>query len=119
MFRFIQTRIELKILLLLITVLIGGFGTYVVLTIQQESEVLLGQMREKLHLFSESVSAGIRNVMLTGKSPYAVSFVNDTRENLPFASVTIYDRFGREVFLREGEGIVHDVQDITPSSVTV
>jgi adenylate cyclase len=111
LFRSIQTRIEFKILLLLIAVLISGFGTYVFLTIQQESEALLVQMREKLHLFSESVSAGIRNVMLTGKSPYAVSFVNDTRENLPFASVTIYDRFGREVFLREGEGIVHNVQD--------
>ncbi len=111
MFRSIQTRIEFKILLLLIAVLISGFGTYVVLTIQQESKVLLAQMREKLQLFSESVSAGIRNVMLTGKSPYAVSFVNDTRESLPFASVTVYDRFGREVFLREGEGIVHNVED--------
>lgn len=111
MFRSIQTRIEFKILLLLIAVLISGFGTYVFLTIRQESEVLLLQMREKLELFSESVSAGIQNVMLTGKSPYAVSFVNDTRQGLPFASVTVYDRFGREVFLREGEGVLYDVQD--------
>ncbi len=111
MFRSIQTRIEFKILLLLIAVLISGFGTYVFLTIQQESEILLLQMREKLELFSESVSAGIQNVMLTGKSPFAVSFVNDTRQGLPFASVTVYDRFGREVFLREGEGVVHNVQD--------
>ncbi|MBI4418668.1 MAG: hypothetical protein HY563_07815, partial [Ignavibacteriales bacterium] len=111
MFRAIQTRIEFKILLLIIAVLIGGFGTYVVLTIQQESEALHTQAQEKLQLFSESVSAGIRNVMLTGKSPFAVSFVNDTRENLRFASTTIYDRFGREVFLREGEGVVYDVKD--------
>ena len=69
LFRSIQTRVDFEILLLLIAVLISGFGTY------------------------------------------AVSFVNDTRDNLPFASVTRYDRFGREVFLREGEGIVHNVQD--------
>lgn len=111
MFRAIQTRIEFKILLLIIAVLVGGFGTYVVLTIQQESRNLFTQAEEKLELFSESTSAGIRNVMLTGKAPFAVSFVNDTRDNLRFASITVYDRFGREVFLREGEGVVYNVQD--------
>jgi adenylate cyclase len=111
LFRAIQTRIEFKILLLIIAVLVGGFGSYVVLTIQKESEALLTQAQEKLHLFSESVSAGIRNVMLTGKSPFAAAFVNDTRENLPFATITIYDRFGREVFLREGEGVAYNVND--------
>lgn len=111
MVRFIQTRLEFKILLLIIAVLIAGFGTYVVLTIQKESEALLNQQHEKLQVFSESVSAGIRNIMLTGKAPFASALVNDIRENLPFGAVTIYDRFGREVFLREGEGVLYDVQD--------
>lgn len=111
MVRFIQTRLEFKILLLITTVLVAGFGTYVVLTIQKESEALLNQQHEKLQIFSESVSAGIRNIMLTGKAPFAAALVNDIRENLPFGAVTVYDRFGREVFLREGEGVLYNVQD--------
>lgn len=109
--RAIQTRLEFKILLLIIAVLLGGFGTYVVITIQKESEAMLRQHVEKLELFSETIAAGVRNVMLTGKAPLTHEFVNDTRQNLRFGNVTIYDRFGREVFLREGEGVVYNVSD--------
>ncbi|HWP81525.1 MAG TPA: adenylate/guanylate cyclase domain-containing protein [Bacteroidota bacterium] len=109
--RAIQTRLEVKILLLIIAVLLAGFGTYVIITIQKESEVLLQQHHEKLELFSETIAAGVRNVMLTGKAPLTHEFVNDARQNLRFADLTIYDRFGREVFLREGEGIVYGVPD--------
>ena len=109
--RIIQSRLELKILLLIVIVLILGFGSYVVLTIQKESEALLQQHHEKLQLFGETVTAGIRSVMLTGKAPLASEFVNDARQSLQFGWVTIYDRFGREVFLREGEGMVPNVKE--------
>ena len=111
MFRYIRSRLEFKILLLIIAVLIIGFGAYVIISIQKESSALLEQHTEKLALFSETIMAGIRNVMVTGKSPVASAFVNDARENLKFGSLTIYDRFGREVFLREGEGIVYHVKE--------
>ncbi|MEX2090174.1 MAG: adenylate/guanylate cyclase domain-containing protein, partial [Bacteroidota bacterium] len=111
MLRSIRTRLEYKILLLLIAVLIAGFGTYVVTRIQSESEALLHQHQEKVRLFSETIVGGIRNVMLTGKSPLTHEFLNDARRNLTFGSLTVYDRFGREVFLREGEGIRYDVED--------
>ncbi len=112
--RSIQARLELKILLLIIAVMIVGFGSYVFLTIQKESEALMAQHHEKLQLFGETVTAGIRNVMLTGKAPLASEFVNDARQNLRFGWVTIYDRFGREVFLREGEGMVPNVKESDP-----
>ncbi|MGH2568231.1 MAG: adenylate/guanylate cyclase domain-containing protein, partial [Bacteroidota bacterium] len=52
----------------------------------------------------------IRNVMLTGKAPFASELVNDVRRNLKeFGDLTIYDRHGREVFLREGEGVLYGV----------
>ncbi len=67
---------------------------------------------EKLWVHSETLMAGIRNVMLTGKAPFAVELVNDVRHNLKsFSDLTVYDRFGREVFLREGEGVVYNVDD--------
>lgn len=99
----IRTRLEFKILLLLIAVLIVGFGSYVIITIDAESKALLGQHQEILKTSSEMLMAGIRNVMLTGKAPFAAELVNDVRHGLA-VDLTIYDRFGREVFLREGEG---------------
>jgi len=75
----VKNRLELKILLLIIVVLIIGFGTYVVLSINRESEVLLEQQKEKVRLFSETVMVGIRNVMLSGKAPYAAELVSDAR----------------------------------------
>jgi adenylate cyclase len=107
----IRSRLELKVLLLIIAVLMIGFGTYVVLSIQRESEALIAQQRDQLRIATEALTAGIRNVMLTGKSPFAVEMVNDLRNNVKFVDVTIYDRFGREVFLREGEGVNPDVND--------
>ena len=106
----IRTRLEFKILLLLITVLILGFGSYVVITIDAESRALLAQHKEILKTSSEMLMAGIRNVMLTGKAPFAAELVNDVRHGLA-VDLTIYDRFGREVFLREGEGVDRTVND--------
>ncbi len=111
MFRAIQTRLEFKILLLLIAVLIAGFGTYAIITIVSDSRAMLNQERDKLRVSSDWLMAGIRNVMLTGKAPIASEFVNDCRQNFKQANVTIYDRFGREVFLREGEGMLAGVHD--------
>jgi len=116
-FRKIQTRLEFKILLLILAVLLGGFGSYVILTIQKESDALLNEHQGKLQLFSETMMAGIRNVMLTGKAPIASAFVNDARENLSFGSVTIYDQKGKEVFLREGEGMRKNINDPMVQSV--
>src|SRR5579862_842595 len=111
MFKYVSTKIEIKILLLLVAVLILGFGSYVIVSIQKESSAMLKEHDEKLQLFSETIMAGIRNVMLTGKAPIAAAFVNDARENLNFGSMTIYDRFGKEVFLREGEGVAYHVNE--------
>jgi class 3 adenylate cyclase len=113
-FRAIQTRLEIKILLLIVAVLLLGFGSYVILTIQKESEVMLQQHHEKLELYGETLTAGIRNVMLTGKAPLASEFVNDARHTLRYGWVTIYDRFGREVFLREWEGMIPNVKASDP-----
>lgn len=106
-----KNRLELKILLLIILVLIVGFGTYVIISINRESNVLLQQQREKAHLFSETVMVGIRNVMLSGKAPYAAELVNDARENLQFGTLRVYDNQAKEVFPDEGRGIISGAGD--------
>lgn len=107
----IQTRLEFKILLLIIAVLIAGFGAYVVISIQSEADAMLQSYENSMFVYSETVVAGIRNMMMTGKTPLTNEFLNDARKNLSFGSLTIYDRFGREVFLREGEGVIYNVDD--------
>ena len=106
-----KNRLELKILLLIILALIAGFGTHVVISINRESEVLLEQQREKSRLFGETVMVGIRNVMLSGKAPYAAELVSDARENLEFGTLRVYDNTAKEVFPDEGRGIVKNAGD--------
>lgn len=108
-----KNRLELKILLLIILVLIVGFGSYVIISINRESDVLLDQQREKVRLFSETVMVGIRNVMLSGKAPYAAELVNDARTNLEFGSLRVYNNKAKEVFPDEGRGIIKNAGDTT------
>lgn len=107
-----KNRLELKILLLIIMVLIVGFGTYVIISINRESAVLLEQQRDKARLFSETVMVGIRNVMLSGKAPYAAELVSDARENLLFGTLRVYDNQSKEVFPDEGRGIIAGAGDL-------
>ncbi len=109
--RALQTRLEFKILLLIVAVLILGFGSYVVITIQSESASLIEHQQKTLQVSTETLLAGIRNVMLTGKATFAVEMVNDVRQRVKFVDMTMFDRFGREVFLREGEGMNSSVHD--------
>jgi class 3 adenylate cyclase len=107
-----KNRLELKILLLLILVLIVGFGSYVIFSINRESNVLLEQQREKSRLYGETVMIGIRNVMLSGKAPYAAELVKDARENLQSGTLRVYDNKANEVFPDEGHGIIAGSGDI-------
>ncbi len=106
-----KNRLELKILLLIILVLIVGFGTYVIISINRESNILLEQQKEKAKLFSETVMVGIRNVMLSGKAPFAAELVNDARENLKFGTLRVYNNKTKEVFPDEGRGVVAGAGD--------
>jgi class 3 adenylate cyclase len=107
-----KNRLEIKILLLLILVLIVGFGSYVIFSINRESNVLLEQQREKSRLYGETVMVGIRNVMLSGKAPYAAELVKDARENLQSGTLRVYDNKTNEVFPDEGKGIIAGAGDI-------
>ena len=107
-----KNRLELKILLLLILVLIVGFGSYVIFSITRESNVLLEQQRDKSRLYGETVMVGIRNVMLSGKAPYAAELVKDARENLESGTLRVYDNKTNEVFPDEGRGTIANAGDV-------
>ena len=101
-----KNRLETKILLLIIIVLILGFGTYMIVSISSQSNALTEQNREKSMLFGQTIMVGIRNVMLSGKASYARTFVNDARDSLKSGTLKVYDREANEVFQEEGKGII-------------
>ena len=106
-----KNRLEIKILFLIIVVLIVGFGTYVVVSINSQSNVLIEQNRQKSMLFGQTIMVGIRNVMLSGKASYARAFVNDARDSLTLGMLKVFDREVNEVFQEEGRGIIKSTGD--------
>ncbi|MGA9408482.1 MAG: HAMP domain-containing protein, partial [Bacteroidota bacterium] len=106
-----KNRLEVKILLLIIVVLIVGFGTYVIVSISSQSSMLIEQNRQKSMLFGQTIMVGIRNVMLSGKGSFARTFVNDARDSLTSGMLTVYDREGNEVFQEEGQGLIKSTGD--------
>jgi len=106
-----KNRLEIKILILIIVVLIAGFGSYVIVSINSQSGMLMEQNREKTMLFGQTIMVGIRNVMLSGKASYASTFVNDARDSLTFGMLNVYDREANEVFQEEGKGIIKSSGD--------
>jgi hypothetical protein len=114
-----RNRLELKILLLIILVLVIGFGSYVILSIHRESEALMEQQREKSRLFGETVMVGIRNVMLSGKAPYASELVSDARENLQYGTLRVYNNKAKEVFPDEGRGIISGAGDVSRAECAI
>lgn len=106
-----RNRLETKILVLIIVVLIIGFGSYVIVSINSQSDALIEQNRERTMLFSQTIMVGIRNVMLSGKGSYARTFVNDARDSLKSGFLKVYDREANEVFQEEGKGIIRSTGD--------
>jgi len=107
----LKNRLEVKILLLIIVVLVAGFGTYVILSINSQSNMLIEQNRQKSMLFGQTIMVGIRNVMLSGKASYARTFVNDARDSLASGMLNVYDREANEVFQEEGKGLIKSTGD--------
>ncbi|HTX18196.1 MAG TPA: adenylate/guanylate cyclase domain-containing protein [Bacteroidota bacterium] len=106
-----SSRLELKILLLIIVVLIAGFGTYVIVSISSQSEMLIEQNREKSMVLGQTIMVGIRNVMLSGKGSFASTFINDARDSLASGMLHVYNRDGNEVYKEEGKGVIRNSGD--------
>ena len=105
--------LEVKILLLIVICLVSGFGSYVVYSIHEESQALLKQHREKSHLFAQTLKAGIRNVMLSGRSAYVRSLVEESREEFQnIGKLRIFNNKGEEIFPHSSPFIHVPLQDI-------
>ncbi len=94
----LRLRLTAKIALLIVVVLIIGFGASTVLTIQRESELLVEQSKDSARRLVASVVASIETAMLQERPDITRRLILDLKSSSPVAGLTIYRRSGVEAF---------------------
>lgn len=100
----LRSRLEYKILLIIVLALVCGLGLSVILNIQRESRNQYNQHRRESALFAETLMAGFRNVMLAGRAGYVKQLIADARaEFAGMGQLYLFDNEGAEIFAEHGQ----------------
>ena len=92
--------------------LLGGFGTYVIYSIQSESVALENQHRQRANLFGETLISGIRNIMVSGRAPYVRAFVNEARDEFKdVGEIHLFNNQAEEIFPAQSPHISIPIQN--------
>ena len=125
-------RLTTKITVLIVLVLIIGFGASTILTIRRESEVLVEQNKRAARRLIATVVASIEAAMLQERPDITRGLIQDLKSSSPIEGLTVYRRNGVEAFTdletlrqvtREAElpkGVIDSIQKMTrePSTAT-
>ena len=109
-----MSRIPLgiKILILIFFCLTIGFGGYVIYSLNSETDALLKQHRQRSNLFSETLIAGIRNIMLSGRAPYVRAFIREAREEFEqVGEIHLFNNKAEEIFPPKNPHISIPIED--------
>jgi class 3 adenylate cyclase/HAMP domain-containing protein len=101
-----RSRLALKITLLIVAVLIVGFGISTVVTIQRESAALVDQNKQAVRRLTQTLVASIEAAMMQERPDVTRSLIQELRElrarpvadSTPLESLMIYRRNGVEAF---------------------
>ncbi|MBI3636410.1 MAG: HAMP domain-containing protein [Candidatus Rokubacteria bacterium] len=94
----IRSRLAAKILLLIVLVLIIGFGASTVWTIQRESELLFEQNKRAARRLTASIVASIEGAMLQERPDVTRTVIQELKGSSPVEGLVIYRRDGTEAF---------------------
>src|SRR5262245_41701373 len=102
----LRSRLALKITLLIVAVLIIGFGISTVVTIHRESTALVEQNKQAVRRLTQTLVASIEAAMLQERPDVTRSLIQELRElrarpvgdSTPLESLMIYRRNGVEAF---------------------
>ena len=107
-----KTPLEIKILTLIVFCLLGGFGTYVIYSIQSESAALQNQHRQRANLFGETLISGLRHIMVSGRAPYVRTFVNAARDEFKdVGEIRLFNNQAEEIFPAQSPHISIPIQN--------
>lgn len=93
-----RTRLATKITVLIVAVLIAGFGASTVWTIQREAELLVEQNKTAARRLTAAIVASIEGAMLQERPDVTRTVVQELKGSSPVEGLVIYRRNGVEAF---------------------
>src|SRR5262245_18889236 len=93
-----RLRLTAKMTIVIVAVLIVGFGASTILTIQRESDLLVEQNKMATRRLIAAVVASIETAMLQERPDITRGLILDLKSNSPVEGLTVYRRNGVEAF---------------------
>src|ERR1043166_1006937 len=114
-----RARLATKITVLIVVVLIIGFGASTILTIQRESQLLVDQNKLAVRRLTATLVASIEGAMLQERPDVTRTVLDELKASSPVEELTIYRRNGVEAFtdlttmmeVNKNAGLAKDVMD--------
>jgi len=94
----IRSRLTAKIALLIVLVLIIGFGASTILTIRRESDLLVEQSKVGTRRLTDALIASIETAMLQERPDVTRRLIYELKAASPVEALDIYRRNGVEAF---------------------
>jgi class 3 adenylate cyclase/HAMP domain-containing protein len=94
----VRSRLAFKISVLIVVVLILGFGASTILTIQRESALLLEQSKMAARRLTATLVASIEGAMLQERPDVTRTVIQELKTSSPVEGLTIFRRTGVEAF---------------------
>jgi class 3 adenylate cyclase/HAMP domain-containing protein len=94
----LRSRLAVKILLLIVVVLVIGFGVSTILTIQRESALVVEQAKMAARRLTATLVASIEGAMLQERPDVTRTVIQELKANSPVEEFTVYRRNGVEAF---------------------
>ncbi|HYB42380.1 MAG TPA: adenylate/guanylate cyclase domain-containing protein [Candidatus Methylomirabilis sp.] len=93
-----RLRLTARIALLIVAVLVVGFGASTILTIQRESDLLLEQNKMAARRLIATLVASIETAMLQERPDITRELIQELRSTSPVEGLAVYRRNGVEAF---------------------
>jgi class 3 adenylate cyclase len=94
----VRGRLAVKISVLIVVVLIIGFGVSTILTIKRESELLVEQNKTAARRLTATLVASIEGAMLQERPDVTRTVLRELKTSTPVEGLTIFRRNGVEAF---------------------
>jgi class 3 adenylate cyclase/HAMP domain-containing protein len=94
----LRSRLAAKISLLIVAVLVLGFGASTVVTIQREKELVVDQAKMSARRVAATLLASIEGAMLEERPDVTRKVIQELRASSPVEEFTVYRRNGVEAF---------------------
>ncbi|TMQ13537.1 MAG: HAMP domain-containing protein [Candidatus Rokuibacteriota bacterium] len=94
----LQARLAVKIAVLIVVVLIIGFGASTILTIQREADLVVEQSKMSARRLTATLVASIEGAMLQERPDVTRAAIQELKTSSPVEGLTIFRRSGDEAF---------------------